>query len=229
MELPLGMSTAIGTGTTAGTTDWYRQVKVWGIWNGGTGSTLATTATTLPYTIDLDLIATGSTVTQNAAWATWPGNNATFEEPWSRRIVRARDAADIRREAAEYQERNRIARERRIRENYRRATLRSAAEVRARRLLCSMLNSKQQAELDDKGHFHVEVLGGLCRSKRVYRIERGMMGNVKLLDKNGKPTHSYCIHSDSRLPYEDHMLAQKLLLETDEKKFLKIANARQLH
>lgn len=101
------------------------------------------------------------------------------------------------------------------------------AKARARRLLISMLNPDQQKELDEKNHFHLTVYSK-DGTMKVYRIEHGYAGNVKLLGLDGQPVKRYCIHADSRLPYEDQMLAQKLLLETNEEHFLKTANMTQL-
>jgi hypothetical protein len=101
------------------------------------------------------------------------------------------------------------------------------AKARARRLLFSMLNADQQKELDEKNHFHLTV-HSRDGSIKVYRIEHGYAGNVKLLGVDGQPVKRYCIHADYRLPYEDQMLAQKLMLETNEPEFLRIANMTQL-
>jgi hypothetical protein len=98
-----------------------------------------------------------------------------------------------------------------------------AAKVRARTLLLQMLNEEQQKEMDEKNHFHLTV-HSQDGSMKVYRVDYGFQGNVKLIGADGKPTRSYCIHADSRLPYEDQMLAQKLLLEANEPEFLRIAN-----
>jgi hypothetical protein len=91
-----------------------------------------------------------------------------------------------------------------------------------------MLNEDQQKELDDKNHFHLTV-HSRDGSMKVYRVDYGFQGNVKLIGEDGHPTRSYCIHSDSRLPYEDQMLAQKLLLEANEPEFLRIANESRVH
>lgn len=101
------------------------------------------------------------------------------------------------------------------------------AKARARKLLFSMLSADQQKELDEKNHFHLTV-HSRDGSMKVYRIEHGYAGNVKLLGIDGQPVKRYCIHADYRLPYEDQMLAQKLLLETNEPEFLRIANMTQL-
>ena len=61
-------------------------------------------------------------------------------------------------------------------------------------------------------------------AKRRYKIEYGTAGNVKLLREDGKAVASFCIHPEIHVPTEDVMLAQKLLLETAEDEFLRIAN-----
>lgn len=120
-----------------------------------------------------------------------------------------------------------LARQEREREEAKRKVFIDTAKSRARRLLLSMLNPAQQKQLDEKNHFDLTV-HGQDGSQRVYRIEYGYQGNVKLLGPDGQPVRRYCIHADSRLPYEDQMLAQKLLLEANEQDFLRIANMTHL-
>jgi hypothetical protein len=104
------------------------------------------------------------------------------------------------------------------------------SKERARRLLSSMLSPEQREEFQEDDCFHLRVIDGKTGDERVYRIDQGFQGNVKLLGPDGRPVKSYCIHAKTtddegrRLPNEDHMLAQKLLLQTDEKSFLQIAN-----
>jgi hypothetical protein len=98
---------------------------------------------------------------------------------------------------------------------------RSAAEVKAEELLRSCLSREQDEELSRSGWFYVPV------EDRVYRIERGHAGNVVLLDGGGKAVERFCIHP-SGVPAADAMLAQKLLLESDERKFRSIANITSL-
>jgi len=99
------------------------------------------------------------------------------------------------------------------------------ADARAEKLLIEHLTQAQRECLRANGHFFVEVSG------RRYRIDRaGKSGNVRLVDEAGKIKKKYCIHdrwidADSVLPVSDNLLAQKLLLETDEAAFLRIANA----
>lgn len=92
-----------------------------------------------------------------------------------------------------------------------------AAKARARRLLVEALSAEQQASYEKNGYFIVEVGG------TKYRIDQGTHGNVKQLDHAGRPIYSYCIQP-ANVPDEDAMLAQKLMLETDEEAFKRIAN-----
>lgn len=60
---------------------------------------------------------------------------------------------------------------------------------------------------------------------RVYTVRYGRAGNVESREPHQKGVYfRYCIHPDAPCPNEDVMLAQKLMLETDEKLFLSLAN-----
>lgn len=93
---------------------------------------------------------------------------------------------------------------------------------KAKKLLFSMLTDEQKESWEKKKHFEVLVKG------KLYRIRKS--STVRLLDDEKKEKISYCIHPsyDYRLPEDDVALAQKLLLETDEEAFLRIANATRL-
>ena len=88
------------------------------------------------------------------------------------------------------------------------------ARERAEELLDSCLNAEQRDQLFALGRFCVTAPSG-----RVYWIEQGYAGNVY---SDGL---RFCIHMDARLPAADHMLAQMLMIQTDEEAFLKTANA----
>jgi hypothetical protein len=162
------------------------------------------------------------TAAANAAWYStgWQDcDHATI-----RQYGRVRETPE---QAAERAAKAELARQAQAIEDAKRKVFTDTAKARARKLLFSMLNADQQKELDEKNHFHLTV-HSRDGSMRVYRIEHGYAGNVKLLGLDGQPVKRYCIHADSRLPYEDQMLAQKLLLETNEEHFLKTANMTQL-
>ena len=95
------------------------------------------------------------------------------------------------------------------------------ATKKAECLLLMVLNDKQKQQYKELGYFETEV------GDRVYRIKKGYSGNVELID-NGKPKTRFCIHTDEWLPDADTMLAQLLMLRTNEKKFLEVANHTQI-
>lgn len=92
-----------------------------------------------------------------------------------------------------------------------------AASKRAEELLLAVLPAKQRQQYLEKGYFDTEI------GDKIYRINKGRSGNVKLIEKE-KTIASFCIHPEEYLPHADNMLAQYLLLRTDERKFLAKAN-----
>ena len=95
---------------------------------------------------------------------------------------------------------------------------RKRAEKKANQLLMEFLTLPQKKEYKDKGFFHLESESG-----KVYRIHKARSHNVKLVEE-GKLTKSLCAHPIEGVPDEDTMLAQALMLMTQEQAFLKIAN-----
>lgn len=94
------------------------------------------------------------------------------------------------------------------------------AAARARRLLVENISDAQRAQFEAHGYFDVSV------GQRTYRIHQGTHGNVRRVE-GGVETVSLCAQP-AGVPVCDAMLAQKLLIETDEAAFLRIANARTL-
>jgi hypothetical protein len=96
---------------------------------------------------------------------------------------------------------------------------REVATKRAESLLFTILKPEQVRQYSDHGYFETEV------NDKLYRITKGHSGNVKLI-RNGKIVESYCAHPSNAYgtPEQDTMLAQLLMLKTDEAKFLKTAN-----
>ncbi len=93
-----------------------------------------------------------------------------------------------------------------------------AANERAEALLRDHLTAEQAAQLIKADGFDL-----ITDSGKRYRVRRGYAGNVYLIEGE-HATRRYCIHPDIHVPDADAMLAQKLLLEADEKAFLRIAN-----
>jgi hypothetical protein len=93
------------------------------------------------------------------------------------------------------------------------------AEERAQALLRSWLSPEQRTQYDASGHF--EAVGRDTGSW--YRISRGRVFNVQQLDGRGLEVRSLCFTAEG-LATGDINLAQKIALETFEKKALAIAN-----
>lgn len=98
----------------------------------------------------------------------------------------------------------------------------ASANKRAEELLLAVLNDKQKKEYVELGYFETLV------SDKVYRIKQGRSGNIRLVT-DGKEIEKYCIHPVDLLPDPDTMLAQFLMLKSDEKAFLAKANKTILY
>lgn len=104
------------------------------------------------------------------------------------------------------------------REAARETANREGAE-RAERLLVRHLSRKQRREWSERRQFHVTGASG----KR-YRVRGGtLIANVDELAADGSVIRRLCCHPTG-IPICDGLLAQKLMLETDEPLFLRTAN-----
>jgi hypothetical protein len=103
--------------------------------------------------------------------------------------------------------------------------IQSEAIVKADALLDECLTATQRRMLREKGFF--EVKGSLGERGGVYQICRGQVQNVYLTIKGERLTR-LCAHPAIRVPDGDAMLAQKLMIETDEEAFWRIANAERV-
>jgi hypothetical protein len=92
-----------------------------------------------------------------------------------------------------------------------------ASELRARRLLCRMLDMDQKRELQQHGCFTVKV-----RGRGIFCILPRSTFNVLSLETGA----AYCCNIEAFVPISDLMLAQKLLLENDAEHFFTVANRR---
>jgi hypothetical protein len=92
---------------------------------------------------------------------------------------------------------------------------RREGQRRAEALLLGWLSPDQRAQYQTRGWFEVTTARGYR-----YRVLRG---GVVRLDPHGS---AYCIEATSPVPMADEMLANKLLLETDERRFLATAHLR---
>lgn len=165
--------------------------------------------------------STTSVTNPSASWQLY--NNAWVANTWSSVIIKKPQAPAVLSQAthrrmqaealAEQERTNLLRREERAKEE--------AARTRARALLMQSLTRDQQRSLEERSYFDLNVGG------KHYRIRQGTHGNVRLV-QGDRETVSYCAQPDN-VPAEDAMLAQKLMLETDEPAFLRVANARQMH
>lgn len=106
--------------------------------------------------------------------------------------------------------------------NLERARLRRSARERARGALLAHLSDEQKDTLERLGWFLVE--GGVSRQRYRIRAEPNLVGNIDVL-QDERVLHRLCAHCDTNeIPFHDHLLAQKLMLEGDENEFLRIAN-----
>ena len=96
------------------------------------------------------------------------------------------------------------------------------AEERAERTLFLFLTPAQREQYLKEGHFETLV------NDRCYRIRKGRAMNVDLME-NGQAKYKYCVLPEDSPPPADVMLAQLLLLQTDEARFLATANRTVLH
>jgi len=101
-----------------------------------------------------------------------------------------------------------------------REKIRLAANGKAEKLLLSCLSPEQRDTYQKKGLFYLYTKSG----KR-YRIEKGRSGNVRLVNDKDVILKRYCIHPIEQVPDQDTMLAQALLLQSNEAEFLRVANA----
>jgi len=90
---------------------------------------------------------------------------------------------------------------------------RRRARLRAEALLWAWLSPAQRSQYRRRRWFGVTTASG-----RRYRVLRGLV--VRL----GPRGSGYCIEATSPVPVADEMLANKLLLETDERRFLATAH-----
>lgn len=180
---------------------------------GGNYAQLQGSVATFQYDCTLGVFTAGTiTVTQDYVEATAFGTRFANALPTTRDVPLA--AAMLERE--------------RIRQEAARKS--SMAEKVARTTLERMLNEDQLKQLADHGYF--EVIGNLGTRYRLYA--NAYSGNVYWIDETGFAAGNFCAHPDTagrsldgkrgRLPVSDSVIGQKLMLETDEARFLSLAN-----
>jgi hypothetical protein len=94
------------------------------------------------------------------------------------------------------------------------------SDARAERLLRSWLSPAQLKQFDAERYF--DVIG--CDSGKRYRIHWGRTSNTYEIDDAGEPRTGWCFAPAGNLPPGDVVLAQKIALETFERRALALAN-----
>jgi hypothetical protein len=107
-----------------------------------------------------------------------------------------------------------------FRSGYWRPRARSEAEKRAMALLRSWLTPDQDKQWTTRRAF--EVIG--CDTGTRYRITYAAVMNVHQLDSTGRTVAQWCFAPVGDLAPGDILLAQKIALETMERKVLALAN-----
>lgn len=100
---------------------------------------------------------------------------------------------------------------------------RRIAERRAQELLLMFLDEEQRRQYVINKSFHVHTAAG------IFLVTRGHAGNLFLLEgeEESRRVRRFCYHAyhpEGWIPDEDHMLAQKLMLESDVEAVLAEAN-----
>jgi hypothetical protein len=101
-----------------------------------------------------------------------------------------------------------------------RSRARKQAEERGIALLRSWLTPEQDRQWAARRSF--EVVG--CDSGTRYRITGGTVMNIYQLNPEGRKVAEWCFAPEGKLVMGDVLLAQKIALETMERKALTIAN-----
>lgn len=161
---------------------------------------------------------TTSTVWWNASNGDIWVDNETYMRLAHQRVV----VSQVR--TAEQQRLDRERREIERRVYQERMIAHEAAKTRSKELLLSHLTPAQK-DTFEKNHWFI-VEGG--KSRQLYRIRNSgsVSGNIDVLEgKPGKVTHRLCCHLRAHdIPLFDHLLAQKVWIESDEDAFLRQAN-----
>ena len=96
-------------------------------------------------------------------------------------------------------------------------------QERAKKLLLMHLSEDQRRELHEHGWFIVRG-GNSGQEYRIMAKNDNFAGNVYVLGEGRRVTHRLCAHCSNDIPFGDQILAQKVMLESCESEFLRIAN-----
>lgn len=187
--------------------------EVWQVWATDATNNITVTGSGTAGVQSVTFTNSGGVVLNNEPWARWCREHRPHI--WRRMDRRERERLEA--EERAFDERQRRWRE----EAEERRRQQEIANAKAEKLLLQHLTPEQRDEYQRLKRFHVHLPDG-----RVYRIQKGWAGNVKLVEsaEDERVLESLCIHPRIRCPDQDNMLAQKLMLEHSEEEFRRIAN-----
>jgi len=192
-----GTGTGSGTGviTTCGSTG-----IIWNQWVSVTSASQEFTFTT-----------STNTAASSAIWVNWSGRGSyVIPETYQQMHVDSRSVSkrEIRREIKRMAVRTRQVRK-----------ITERPKRKAETLLLKHLAREQRRTWMEKDYFDFSV------ESRVYRIRRGSVGNVELIDDAGIVA-KLCCHprNVSSLPEADVAMSQWMMLKYNEKEFFRLAN-----
>lgn len=162
--------------------------------------------------------STGYTLT----WTDWTCTATTWIDPWAPQVRAAYEVIGAAGYVAPMGVRQMPSLLRHQSNIVRAHTL--SAQTRARDLLLSHMSEEQRRQFETENVFI--VIGG--KSGKRYRIagEDHLAANIEVLRaENDNAEIRLCAHPAlSAVPLSDHLLSQKLMLEFDEERFLRLAN-----
>ncbi len=191
--------------TNSASTVLTTHAQVWGAWNLQMQANAVTSAVTTHI---------GQTITDG----TMSNITAAIWTNWCH-AIRTADPQQV----IEAQRQAQQERERQVQAQVVAQVEKSLAEKRAEKLLQEVLTPKQREELAAHRFFTLETLAA-SGERRIYRIHRGRSRNVEQIDESGRRIKMLCAHPVAPVPDADTMLAQLLMLGSEEEEFLKIAN-----
>lgn len=106
--------------------------------------------------------------------------------------------------------------------DYRERAFDKAVNAKARELLMKILSQRQREEFEKQEAFDVEAPSG-----RLYRVKRKWAGGIIALNKKREEIAELCLVDNvekQEIPVDDLLVARKLMIESAEDEFLKIAN-----
>jgi hypothetical protein len=137
-----------------------------------------------------------------------------------RRLTDRHDREELAAARQERQETRRLEQQAIIDRQLAERLARVSAGERAKELLLAHLTPEQRHTFEKNEWFVVE--GGRTKKKyKIYARNNSLNANIEVIGEN----HRLCAHCDHHvMPFNDHVLMQKVMIELDEDSFLRVAN-----